>query len=614
MAECASCASLSRSTAEPLTTRPFPPVGFAPRSARWLDSELQDHILAIERKLDDLAQKVEGAIGSPTPLPVPMPMPTIALGGPFSKHAVAPVVPVAPAAPTAVPPEFTKKSPRQRLRGPVPFPLGDAAIAEEVPEDSIAPTPQHQSEVPGSDTLSPASPLQMPPRMPTSPLATASVQLRVGRMGSERRRASDVSWESGYSTVRAMELSREGLPFPSSWANNIMKSTNSINSAKGRLAGLNPHRLSSHGRPLSVRAERIHIFLEDRDSSREALWYSRLMPLLVLASVFVSLVQMTEQTLMSALCAAAIETTFDSLFALETLLRLCVSPAPLLFFLSPFNMIDLVAALALALRASVGFVLDASVGAYAFPRVALLCFLPVVRLLKLLRRWEKVHLLTKAFIDVFEAMPILLFPLLVLTLLFATLIFIVEPAENIGSLGKAAWLTIVTMTTVGYGDVTPESPEGSLIVGMLVISSVLYMAMPIGIIGYAFTSVWQDRDRVLLLYRTRNRLTSWGYTAHDVNEIFHVFDSNRNGVLTIHEFKTMIRKLKLGLPDKRIRDLFKIFDEDNSGSIDDREFVKTLFPEKFLEVYGPEPLPDAARSQTFEEFPSTPGAMQRGAL
>ena len=76
-----------------------------------------------------------------------------------------------------------------------------------------------------------------------------------------------------------------------------------------------------------------------------------------------------------------------------------------------------------------------------------------------------------------QALPILLFVLAFLTLGFSAAIFIVEPESNIPSLGTAMWLTIVTMTTVGYGDVTPESGWGSVLVAVLVIASVLFMAM-----------------------------------------------------------------------------------------------------------------------------------------
>merc|ERR1712176_418229 len=101
-----------------------------------------------------------------------------------------------------------------------------------------------------------------------------------------------------------------------------------------------------------------------------------------------------------------------------------------------------------------------------------------------------VHLFAKAFKEIWEALPVLLYPLITMTLFFSLGIYIAEPRDNISSLGESSWLTIVTMTTVGYGDVTPVSMQGALLVSILVISSVLYMAMPLGIMGSTFTRIW----------------------------------------------------------------------------------------------------------------------------
>merc|ERR1712217_904693 len=140
------------------------------------------------------------------------------------------------------------------------------------------------------------------------------------------------------------------------------------------------------------------------------------------------------------------------------------------------------------------------------------------------------------------------------------------------------WLVIVTMTTVGYGDVTPKSGEGIFIVAVLVVSSVLFMAMPLGIIGNAFTIVWNDRDRILLVEHTRDRLVQWGYTADDFPTLFSLFDTNGNGELELEEFCQMMTKMKLGLTEDRIISMFQSFDKSGDGAIDHEEFVAAIFP------------------------------------
>mmetsp|Transcript_164538 Transcript_164538/g.315999 ORF Transcript_164538/g.315999 Transcript_164538/m.315999 type:complete len:215 (+) Transcript_164538:3-647(+) len=210
---------------------------------------------------------------------------------------------------------------------------------------------------------------------------------------------------------------------------------------------------------------------------------------------------------------------------------------------------------------------------------------PVLRLLKTIRHLRKFHLLVMSCRLALEALPTLLFALLVLTLAFAPVIFLVEERDNIPTLPKAIWLTIVTMTTVGYGDTTPKTHAGSIIVGILVISSVLFMAMPLGIIGQAFNEIWQDRDRILLARGTRERLVQWGYTAQDIPHLFEGYGDG-SGELMMEEFRDMIKKLQIGLSDERTIELFQAFDEDSSGSIDAQEFVRLLFPKEYFRMYG----------------------------
>lgn len=71
----------------------------------------------------------------------------------------------------------------------------------------------------------------------------------------------------------------------------------------------------------------------------------------------------------------------------------------------------------------------------------------------------------------------------VIVLVFSTLMYVVEPTDNIDSFGTAMWICTVTVTTVGYGDVTPSTNSGKILAGALCFISVLFMAMPISVLG-----------------------------------------------------------------------------------------------------------------------------------
>jgi len=286
-----------------------------------------------------------------------------------------------------------------------------------------------------------------------------------------------------------------------------------------------------------------------------------------------------------------VETAIDSLFLLEVLTMFVASPARSRFFKSMFNVIDVLACLPLVLRVAISFNLPrpGSTGSLWLAHWVLVCAVPVVRLLKTLRRFEKFPLLVMSIKLAAEALPILLYTLVVLTLTFAAAIYAVEPRDNVPSVPTAVWLVLVTTTTVGYGDVTPQSPAGSVIVGCLVVMSVLYMAMPLGIVGEAFNKVWRDRDRIVLLERTRLRLNQWGFAPKDIPAIFQYFDTHDNGYVDLIEFTRMMSEMGIGLSEDRIHQLFEVFDPDGHGYIDDKVFVRVLFPDAFYRLYGMRP-------------------------
>eukprot|EP00427_Karlodinium_veneficum_P036948 CAMPEP_0169273204 /NCGR_PEP_ID=MMETSP1016-20121227/50953_1 /TAXON_ID=342587 /ORGANISM="Karlodinium micrum, Strain CCMP2283" /LENGTH=200 /DNA_ID=CAMNT_0009359455 /DNA_START=56 /DNA_END=659 /DNA_ORIENTATION=+ len=142
------------------------------------------------------------------------------------------------------------------------------------------------------------------------------------------------------------------------------------------------------------------------------------------------------------------------------------------------------------------------------------------------------------------------------------------------------------MTTVGYGDVVPETFAGKSIAVMLMITSALYMAMPIGIVGHAFSEVWADRDRLLLIAILRESFSLSGVSRQLIREIFEQIleDEKRHTAepeIGFTEFIKMMRALQIDVSDERLMVLFCALDVDGGGTVSCDEFIQTLFPQFF---------------------------------
>lgn len=318
-------------------------------------------------------------------------------------------------------------------------------------------------------------------------------------------------------------------------------------------------------------------FLEGMDSSPAARIYEKVTNAIIVASVMSSMLKAHSGVAGPSL--DFFEGAVDIAFVLEIFVRFLVCPNRLKFFTDFFNIIDLSAGLPpLLLRIYFGFSVAACTATRNYACMALGGVVPVLRLCRLLRRFQQIHLLLAAFKASLEAMPMLIYMYLCIMMSFAAMLYIVEPHWNVESLSMAWWLAIVSMTTVGYGDTTPATNAGKVTVGVFVFTSALYMAVPLGIIGNTFNDVWKDRDKILLIQRTRLRLEHSGYSHYDIPTLFDLFDVDRNGILDIQEFWWMIQAMRLGLTKDRVAELYSAFDGDRSGGIDVGEFLQVLFP------------------------------------
>jgi voltage-gated potassium channel len=122
----------------------------------------------------------------------------------------------------------------------------------------------------------------------------------------------------------------------------------------------------------------------------------------------------------------------------------------------------------------------------------------VFRVLKLGRYSRAIHSLRAALASRREELTITAFGILILLTLAASILYLAErdAQPNVfGSIPLAAWWTVTTLTTVGYGDVVPVTLWGKLAAGVVAILGIGLFALPAGILGSAFVDQLKREQR-----------------------------------------------------------------------------------------------------------------------
>ena len=122
--------------------------------------------------------------------------------------------------------------------------------------------------------------------------------------------------------------------------------------------------------------------------------------------------------------------------------------------------------------------------------------LRMFRLLKLARKYEGSIVIVRAMKLSLPALTVAIFFLMISVTVFATFLFFTESLNREGayrSIPHAMWFMMVTMTTVGYGDVSPLTDGGKVVTTMAMLFGVLFLAMPLAIVGNNFVTVCSQR-------------------------------------------------------------------------------------------------------------------------
>lgn len=151
-----------------------------------------------------------------------------------------------------------------------------------------------------------------------------------------------------------------------------------------------------------------------------------------------------------------------------------------------------------------------------------LIVLRVLRLFKLTRYFVALRILLTVIMREKNSFKAVLFILVILIILSASGIYLVEnkaQPEHFGSIPKAMWWAVVTLTTVGYGDVTPITTAGKILGAIITILGVGLAALPAGILASGLANeLNQRREMTEAQFRTHLIENDWDFEQH-VEEI-----------------------------------------------------------------------------------------------
>jgi voltage-gated potassium channel len=176
-----------------------------------------------------------------------------------------------------------------------------------------------------------------------------------------------------------------------------------------------------------------------------------------------------------------VECVLTGLFTIEYVLRIVVSPKPSRYIFSGWGLIDFLSIMPFY----VGLIIT---DYHYFLVLRLLRLLRVFRILKLFRFLSEAQFLYESLRASAYRIGVFISGVFAIVILLGTLMYVVEGHEyGFTSIPQSIYWTIVTITTVGYGDITPHTFAGKLIASFIMLSGYAIIAIPTGIVTVEMT-------------------------------------------------------------------------------------------------------------------------------
>ena len=244
--------------------------------------------------------------------------------------------------------------------------------------------------------------------------------------------------------------------------------------------------------------DQIRIIIFGTDTYAGRLFDLFLMIIIILSVLCVMLDSIFEYHKNFGLYFKYAEWIFTGFFTIEYLLRVFCIRLPSSYIFSFFGIIDFLA----LIPTYISLLLP---GAQVFSIIRVLRVLRVFRVLKLVQFMGEAELLRKAMYASKRKIFVYLFFLVNIVIILGSIMYLIEgESSGFDSIPRSIYWAIVTLTTVGYGDISPQTNFGQFIAAIIMIMGYSIIAVPTGIVTSAmhFTS---DRTKRTCIVCSDNR-------------------------------------------------------------------------------------------------------------
>jgi voltage-gated potassium channel len=196
-----------------------------------------------------------------------------------------------------------------------------------------------------------------------------------------------------------------------------------------------------------------------------------------------------------------VEWIMTGIFTIEYILRIWISPRPLRYIFSFWGIIDLLSIMPTYLSLFFG-------GYHYLLVVRIFRLLRVFRVFKLARFSSEARILREALKSSLHKVGIFLMVVIAIVVILGTVMYVVEGGEEgFSSIPQSIYWAVVTVTTVGYGDLVPHTVIGKFISSIAMITGYAIIAVPTGIVTVAMARA-SEKSKICPVCKHDNEKTA----------------------------------------------------------------------------------------------------------